>query len=145
MKWRIGFGIIGAVLGIVTGLGGPDEVEAIIWPVTSETKGRIMSDDGREICWQIEFKKLRDASPLFFSWVAKTPSGERFYLAPYRPDGTSFTNNNTTPRGQNAVFVNCAAKPRTLGKEYTLEAFARYKVHSSEWLWTVPRRIDPFK
>jgi len=145
MKWRIAAGVIGITLGAVAGLGGPDEVDALLFPVASPTTGSIISDDGREICWKIDFVKLRDASPLFFSWIAKTPNGERFYLAPYRPDGGSYTNNNTTAKGQNATFYNCASKPRNLGKDYTLEAFARYQVYNSKLLWTVPRRIEPFK
>lgn len=141
---RVPITLAGLALGATVALGGPDEVEAIFFPVAGPTTLTIDEWTGDEMCWSIEFEKLRKATPEFFAWQVTLPGGSQVYLQQYRPrvQTSASDPNYTTPQGFKGKFSNCAKLPRGAGHTFTLRAFSRYVV--SHGLWTVPRRLGPF-
>ena len=144
MKTKIAVAIVGAVLGFTAAMGGADEIENLIAPVAGPTELVIDSDDGKELCWSIKFKKLREAYPSFFSWQIETLDKKQVYLGQYRPDRPTegFSPNQTAQKGEETTFKNCASKPANVGPVYTLKAYSKYKVWHG--LWEVPRYIGPY-
>jgi hypothetical protein len=135
---------IAMMFGVMFGYGGPADIEALIAPVAGPTSGKIVRITDKEVCWYVEFKKLRTADPVFFSWVITTPDGRRHYVAPYRPDGSTWSNNTTAPKGQTGRYYNCASKPKgteEVKEGLSLSAFSEYRVWHG--LWTVPRVLGP--
>ena len=123
--------------------GGPAEVEATLFPVAGPTEARITTKTSSTICWTVKFTKLRDAKPRFFSWVAVSETGQRWYLAQYRPDGQPHSGNNTTQKDTTGEYRSCAPRPTDMPDNVWLQAYAEYEVFHG--LWTVPRRIPPFQ
>ena len=132
------------MLGFTVVMGGPDELEGYLFPMTSPTKAEMTKDDGKEICWKISFTRYREGVPLFFAWILTDTTGKKHYLPNYRPktDNEGWNQSNTSKPGEEPVFDNCARKPSGVSDRYTLRAVARYEV---PWrLWTIPRYIGPF-
>lgn len=141
---RFSIAIAGLIGGAIIAVGGPDEVEGVLFPVTSPTKMHVDGFSGDEFCWSIKFKKLRKASPIFFSWQVTMQDGTLVYLQQYRPKQSAISPsaNYTTPKGFEGSYRNCAALPKGSSHTFTLRAFSRYRVWHR--LWTVPRRLGPF-
>lgn len=120
-----------------------DFIEAHLFPVASKETLHFYKNTNEEVCWYIRFEKRRPLVPRYFSWVVTLPTGERYYIAPYRPDGNSRSVNNTAKVGVDARYYNCAKKPKGVGDTFTLRAYAEYE--TPHGLWTLPRKIGPHK
>ena len=136
---------IAAIVAGVIGFSVPNAnwIEATLFPVASKESLHFYKNTDKEVCWYIQFEKIRPLAPRYFSWVITLPTGERRYIAPYRPDGKARSANTVSKVGKYARYYNCAKKPQGVGDTFTLRAYAEYE--TSHGLWTLPREIGPHK
>lgn len=137
--------IVALMFGPIIAFGGPGNVEAALFPVTSDTKLEITKNTEKEICWLVEFKKLRDSRPYYFSWIYKDEKNNPYHVVIRRRSGddqADLTSNTIVPVGETVHIENCITRPsKAIGKNFTLEFRSAYIV--SHHLWHVPRHISP--
>jgi hypothetical protein len=142
---KIPLTLLGLALGFTVAVGGAGDVENIVAPIASPSTLVITKAENNELCWTLKFTKLREATPVFFSWQIETLDGDKIYLAPYPPSypEQQRTVARVTRKGDSSGVSNCTYfNPEQTGPSFTIKAYASYKTHG---YWEVPRYIGPFK
>lgn len=135
---RYYYAAIAAVLGIVLGLGGPGHVEALLFPIKTNSELRTYTYHNR-VCVEYDMTRHRIAHHVFQSWTIQFVDKHGIkHRTPITMTQTQDSEHIGV--GQSGTITLCGYKPKEVGSHpYLIYAYYSYEVWHG--LWHVPWHI----
>lgn len=141
MSRRYIYAAIAALFGVIIGMGGPGNVEALLFPIKkNHSFTQFDSSDGSKVCISMDISRLRGGPILFRSWTLQTRGHvpQRITLHMDKVGGAP-----PLKAGEREVVTLCAPKPDYLKNnphlDYIIYGYVFYEVWHG--LWQVPWHI----
>lgn len=121
---------------------GPN-VENILTPINREMEITKVERRGTKLCWTFAFMRMKEVTPLSYSYMVYADPRQRYVTDVRRADGTRLRTDRSVPLQQSVAYSYCAELPDHLQNEpnLTVSGFGEYRTFHP--LWTIRVQFPP--